>query len=63
MYISMEGTRSQAGGRTRPRCSGEIISIMRNECDMIINTTTGVGPECPIEQRIAIIPALFAVGL
>lgn len=36
----------------------EIIQIIRGECDMIINTTTGVGPGTTLEERIAIIPEL-----
>jgi len=36
----------------------EAIRIIRNECDVIINTTTGVGPNAPLEERIGIIPAL-----
>jgi 3-keto-5-aminohexanoate cleavage enzyme len=38
----------------------ETIRIIRGECDMIINATTGVGPEAPMEERIAIIPELSA---
>jgi 3-keto-5-aminohexanoate cleavage enzyme len=38
----------------------ETISIIRQECDMIINVTTGVGPEAPLAERIAIIPELSA---
>jgi 3-keto-5-aminohexanoate cleavage enzyme len=38
----------------------ETIRIIRNECDIIINTTTGVGPNAPLEERIAIIPELSA---
>ena len=44
----------------KPELFAETIRIIRGECDMIINTTTGVGPECPISERIAIIPALAA---
>ena len=36
----------------------EIIQIIRGECDLIINTTTGVGPGATMEERIAIIPEL-----
>jgi 3-keto-5-aminohexanoate cleavage enzyme len=36
----------------------EVIRIIRGECDIIINTTTGVGPNAPLEERIGIIPAL-----
>jgi 3-keto-5-aminohexanoate cleavage enzyme len=36
----------------------ETIRIIREECDMIINTTTGVGPDATLEERIAIIPEL-----
>ena len=38
----------------------ETIRIIREECDIIINTTTGVGPNAPLEERIAIIPELSA---
>jgi len=38
----------------------EAIQIIRNECDLIINVTTGVGPDWPLEERIAVIPALAA---
>jgi 3-keto-5-aminohexanoate cleavage enzyme len=38
----------------------ETIRIIREECDIIINTTTGVGPNAPMEERIAIIPELSA---
>jgi len=38
----------------------ETIRIIRQESDMIINTTTGVGPNVPLEERIAIIPELSA---
>jgi 3-keto-5-aminohexanoate cleavage enzyme len=36
------------------------IRIIRSECDLIINVTTGVGPDWPLEERIAVIPALAA---
>lgn len=36
----------------------EIIRIIRDECDVIINTSTGAGPGCTLEERIAIIPEL-----
>jgi 3-keto-5-aminohexanoate cleavage enzyme len=38
----------------------ETIRIIRSECDLIINVTTGVGPDWPLEERIAVIPALAA---
>jgi 3-keto-5-aminohexanoate cleavage enzyme len=38
----------------------ETIRIIRQECDMIINTTTGVGPNATLVERIAIIPELSA---
>lgn len=38
----------------------ETIRIIRGECDMIINTTTGVGPDATLEERIRIIPELSA---
>jgi 3-keto-5-aminohexanoate cleavage enzyme len=44
----------------KPELFSEAIRIIRNECDMIINTTTGVGPDWPLEERIAIVPALAA---
>jgi 3-keto-5-aminohexanoate cleavage enzyme len=36
----------------------ETIRIIRDECDVIINTSTGAGPMVPLEERIAIIPEL-----
>jgi 3-keto-5-aminohexanoate cleavage enzyme len=36
----------------------ETIRIIRGESDLIISTTTGVGPNTPPEERISIIPAL-----
>jgi 3-keto-5-aminohexanoate cleavage enzyme len=44
----------------KPELFKETIRIIRQECDLIINVTTGVGPECPLEERIAVIPALAA---
>ncbi len=38
----------------------EVIRILRNECDIIINVTTGVGPNTPPQERIAVVPALAA---
>jgi len=38
----------------------ETIHIIRDECDVIINTSTGAGPGCTLEERIAIIPELSA---
>jgi 3-keto-5-aminohexanoate cleavage enzyme len=38
----------------------ETIHRIRQECDVIINVTTGVGPNAPLEERIAIIPELSA---
>ena len=38
----------------------ETIRIIRDECDVIINTSTGAGPGCTLEERIAIIPELSA---
>ncbi len=38
----------------------ETIRIIRNECDVIINVTTGVGPNAPLSERIAIILRLSA---
>jgi 3-keto-5-aminohexanoate cleavage enzyme len=38
----------------------ETIRIIRQECGIIINTTTGVGPNASLEERIAIIPVLSA---
>ncbi len=38
----------------------ETIRIIRGECDLIINVTTGVGPDWPLDERIAVIPALAA---
>ena len=36
----------------------KIIRIIRNECDIIINTSTGGGPGIPLDDRIGIIPEL-----
>jgi 3-keto-5-aminohexanoate cleavage enzyme len=38
----------------------ETIRIIRDECDVICNVTTGVGPNAPLSERIAIIPRLSA---
>lgn len=38
----------------------EIIHIIRNECDVIVNVTTGGGPGMSFEQRLAVIPELSA---
>jgi 3-keto-5-aminohexanoate cleavage enzyme len=49
----------ETGARVhKPELFKETIGIIRQECDVIINVTTGVGPECPIDERIAVIPAL-----
>jgi 3-keto-5-aminohexanoate cleavage enzyme len=36
----------------------ETISLIRKECDIIINITTGGGPGMTFEQRIGVIPSL-----
>ena len=36
----------------------ETIRLIRAECDLIINVTTGAGPKVPISERIAVIPEL-----
>lgn len=38
----------------------EVIQAIREECDVIINTSTGGGPGMTLEERIGIIPALSA---
>jgi 3-keto-5-aminohexanoate cleavage enzyme len=38
----------------------KIIRLIRNECDLIINTSTGGGPGIPLADRIGIIPELSA---
>ena len=38
----------------------EIIKMIRNECDVIVNVTTGGGPGMTLEERIAVIPELSA---
>jgi 3-keto-5-aminohexanoate cleavage enzyme len=49
------------GGRAhKAELFEETIRIIRIECDLIINVTTGVGPDWPLEERIAVIPALAA---
>ena len=40
------------------RLFAETIRLIRAECDLIINVTTGAGPKVPIEERIAVIPEL-----
>jgi 3-keto-5-aminohexanoate cleavage enzyme len=36
----------------------ETITLIRRECDIVINTSTGGGPGMSHEERIAIIPSL-----
>lgn len=38
----------------------ETIRLIREECDLIINTTTGAGPGVSLDDRIGIIPELSA---
>ena len=38
----------------------ETIRIIRGESDLIINVTTGVGPDTPLAERISVIPELSA---
>ena len=38
----------------------QAIRIIRNECDLIINSSTGGGPGISLEERIGIIPELSA---
>jgi 3-keto-5-aminohexanoate cleavage enzyme len=38
----------------------EVIRMIRNECDVIINVTTGGGPGISTKDRISIVPALSA---
>ena len=38
----------------------ESIRIIRNECDVIVNVTTGGGPGMSLETRLAVIPELSA---
>ena len=40
------------------RLFAETIRLVRAECDLIINVTTGAGPKVPISERIAVIPSL-----
>ena len=40
------------------RLFAETIRLIRAECDLIINVTTGAGPKVPISERIAVIPEL-----
>jgi 3-keto-5-aminohexanoate cleavage enzyme len=44
----------------KPELFAETIRIVRNECDVIINTSTGAGPGISVEDRIAVVPALSA---
>jgi 3-keto-5-aminohexanoate cleavage enzyme len=39
---------------------GDLIRKIRNECDIIINTTTGGAPGISTDERIAIVPQLAA---
>lgn len=39
------------------------IQLIRKDCDILINTTTGGGPGMSYDERIAIIPALSEQGL
>lgn len=43
-----------------PALYKEIIRIIRGECDLIINVTTGGGPGMALEDRLAVIPELSA---
>src|SRR4030042_5137917 len=36
----------------------EVIGLIRKECNIIINVTTGGAPGIPLEERIGIIPSL-----
>ena len=38
----------------------ETIHLIREECDVIMNTTTGAAPEVPLDERKGIIPVLSA---
>lgn len=38
----------------------EMIKIIRGECDVIVNVTTGGGPGMSLEDRLAVIPGLAA---
>jgi len=38
----------------------ELIGLIRKECDVVINTSTGGGPGMKAEDRIAIVPGLSA---
>jgi 3-keto-5-aminohexanoate cleavage enzyme len=38
----------------------ETIRLIRQECDLVINTTTGAAPGIPLDERIGIIPKLSA---
>jgi 3-keto-5-aminohexanoate cleavage enzyme len=44
----------------KPELFKEAIRIIRAESDLIINVTTGVGPDTPLFERISVIPALAA---
>ena len=41
----------------------KVIKLIRKDCDILINTTTGGGPGMSYDERIAIIPALTKEGL
>lgn len=44
----------------KPERFAEIIRIIRNESDVVINTSTGGGPGICLEDRIGIVPVLSA---
>lgn len=39
----------------------QVISMIRSECDVIINVTTGAGPGISVEDRISVIPKLSRI--
>ena len=41
----------------------KVIKLIRKDCDILINTTTGGGPGMSYDERIAIIPALTKEGM
>jgi len=41
----------------------KVIKLIRKDCDILINTTTGGGPGMSYDERIAIIPALIKEGM
>ena len=59
-FTCMQETPLTAAPLQKAELFAKIIRIIRSECDVIINTSTGGGPNISVEERIAIIPRLAA---